>query len=174
MTILSSLQEIMDLKDPWDEAKKKLTGTWMWCDGTIQYIRAFLDNTHISTIDTVTNEGKNLLVKDLKVWLPETGIYPFANGDWIYLQKLPKRQWLRSFSESFYEIQLKETKQKLKKDSKYYIKELANSKKVDIYVTPEKLIYWRNICIGHIKNEEELVCTNTHFSQELIDWSKNT
>jgi hypothetical protein len=170
MPLRTALSRILNLEEPFNEAEKKLRHTWMFVNDELQYIQEFQDSNIVLVVDTITNKTSKVKVKTLEVWLPEAGVYPLPNGNFVLLTKLPKRQWLKSFSDTYYRMSL--FGEKDQKDSMH--KQLAKVKKQNIYVDHNKFIWWWDTKIGHVSSSHSLKCTNQHFSQELVDWCKQT
>jgi hypothetical protein len=169
MSMLSDLQTIMDMNDPWAEARKKLVGVWMFVNGKLVYIVDFSKPDNGVFINY--NEGDREFVKNpkLEVWLPESGLYQ-VDKILLTISKVPKRQWLKSFSSSFYTINTPD-KSPLPKDFK--IGDIERAKKLDIAVDKHARVwYWENL-IGYIKDSSNIVCTNLVYKQELLDWNKS-
>ena len=166
MSLKSELQKIINLDNPFNEASKKLYGTWMLVNGVIVQIRQFEE--HTAYFYNENGDSCKEIVKTLETWLPESGNYKLSTGNFVTIIKTAKRQWLKSFHDSFYSIHV-EGKKPLN-----YLNEIAHTKKQDILVDKNKTIWWWNTTIGYVKNHKTIVCTNKNFIQELIDWSKNT
>ena len=56
------------------------------------------------------------------------------------------------------------------KRNKDMIQQLFDCKRVNIYVDPTKYIWFFNKRIGFVKDANTIICTNSIFKQELIDW----
>jgi hypothetical protein len=164
------LQRIMDLPNPSEEAKKKLEGTYMIVNGTLEYVRElFINSSQLVSYDKRTDESSLINVHTLEVFLPEAGLYPLNSGNIVFLQKVPKRQWMKSYTENYYKKDIIGTAH-ITSD---VVKDLLGKKRQDIAVDTERNIWFWNKKIGYIKDSEHLVCSNTLFKQELIDWSRD-
>lgn len=165
---------IMDLPDPAIEAKRKLVNTYMVVNGKVLYIKDFnyaLDFA-LCSIDN-NSTGYKVRVNTLEVWLPETGLYPLNNGQAAFVTKCPKRQWLKSFSPSYYYINfIGENIKPLDESSSYY-NHIYQSKRVTIFVDSYRDIYYFNRNIGYVKDSITIVCTDSRFLQELKDWERD-
>lgn len=171
MSLLEELQRIMDMPNPTDEADKKLTKCYMVVNGEIKYVYSYLhDKGGLSFYDRATDKKHAIVVKTLDVFLPESGIYK-CEDTYIQVVKKPVRQWQRSMSENFYTVQDLLTGNG-RMDSVVLTK-IFKGKKVDVWVSSEANIYYKNSRIGFIKDEDTLICENKHFKQELLDWSRN-
>ncbi len=171
MTLLKELQRIMDMPDPVEEANKKLTKCYMIVNGEIKYVSSYMhDKDAVKWYDRTSDRTTALLVKTLDVFLPESGIYKCADT-YIQVVKKPLRQWQRSMSESFYTVQDLLTGSS--RMDTLVLTKVLQGKKVDVWVSSEANIYYKNSRIGFIKDENTLICENKHFKQELLDWSRN-
>ena len=167
MSLLNELQRIMDLPNPEEEAKKKLIGTIMIVNGKPGKIISF-DVT--SNLIEVQGEFRTeiIKVKTLEVYLPESGVYSHPNGTYIIIQKIPKRQWLKSFNSSYYDVEVIGNA-----DWNISLFDgIFDKKKQDIFVDIEKRVFFWSTQIGYIKDSSTIVCINKTFRQELIDWDK--
>jgi hypothetical protein len=173
MSLKTELQKIINLYDPFVEASKKLVNTYMYVNEELHYIKAFdaVDGSIITYDEKKELHIKIKPIKSLKVWLPETGIYPFANGNFVILSRSAKKQWLKSFSDSFYITQIKGNAQwKGIKGKKELIIEMSKRNCLIIYTAPDKYIWYIDRIIGYVKNSAEIICTEPIFQQELKDW----
>lgn len=172
MSILSELQRIMELDNPLTEAHKKLAETYMFVNGELSLV---FDLTSSNKIGVYLKNGDKSYILDkniqtLDVWLPETGLYFDSKGSLIYVSKVPKRQWLRSYSPNFYNSIHVETKNGVKWTS---LSDVAKSKKHDIAVDSRGNIWHHTMKIGYVKDSQTYTCTNQMFKQELIDWNNH-
>lgn len=171
--LYTSLQKIMDLKHPLDEAEKKLKNTHMEIDKILYYISGFdFESGRIKTINI--NNGDEYWIlpkKSINCFLPPSGIYQTIQGDIIGCIKVPIRQWKKSFSENFYKT-IWVTKPTNKSN---IIEQLFKATKKEIAISKDQNIYsyYSNSPIGYIE-KQHIICTNPHFKQELIDWNKQT
>jgi hypothetical protein len=160
----------MDLPNPVDEASKKLIGTMMFVNGKLKQVDKFLfDLDAVAVFDYDKDTTVAEVVKTLEVYLPEAGAYAHPDGYYVVLNKIPKRQWLRSFHSSFYNVQI--VGERL--TSNEIMAGIADKKKVNVFVSFDKYIYYWSNTIGYVKNSSTLVCTNPAFKQEIIDWDRN-
>lgn len=169
-TLLKELKRIIDLKEPLEEAKKKLTDTYMLVNGRVAFVRSFdnADDNIIFITDTQTGEHLNEDVKTLDVWLPETGVYKLKDGYCAYITKIPKRQWAKSFNRNFYKAKILGLEKDLS-TSRYT--EVANSVRESITNDIGGNIWFLNKRIGIISNKT-VTCLDKNYLQELKDWSK--
>jgi hypothetical protein len=159
-TLKQFIQEIMDLPQPKEEAEKKLVGTYMIVNGTPELIKGF---DYVQ--NTVITNNKIIKVKTIAPWLPESGLYITKKGDPWYITKVPKRQWLKSFAFSFYEIQ---DLSGWVEDPK--LEDVHECKRVSIGVDKCGQIFHNKTHIGYIE-KSNIVCTNSLYEQELRDWN---
>ena len=162
------LQEIMDLDEPFVEANKKLIDTYIFINDELVYLKEIGEGTGTVIVEDLEHRVlKRMKVSTIKVFLPETGIYPLEKGGFVFLTRLPKKQWHKSFTTNNYSFLCVNCK----KDSKTILN-ISKSKRYILYVDSDKQIYYLTRCIGYIKNAQEVVCTNLNFKQELKDWIK--
>jgi len=155
-----------DIHNIYDEAKKKLMGSWCFVNNELVQIYD-IPSDSVITAD-VCGKKKHIEVQTLKTWLPQTGIYPLESGQACFVVKQPKRQWHRSFMHSFYNVSSLEPTLL----PKNYLQLIAASQKTNIFVDTKQNIWWWSKIIGFVKNNETIVCTNKYYKQELIDWCK--
>jgi hypothetical protein len=169
LPLRTALTRILNLEEPFSEASKKLQNTWMFVNDELQFVKEFLDNNCVCIRNFTTEKTEKVKVRTLDVWLPEAGVYALSSGNHVLITKLPKRQWLKSFSDSYYRMSLFGNKDQ--KGSLY--KEASKSKKQNIYVDQDKYIWWWDVKIGFVNSSHSLKCTNQHYEQELRDWNRN-
>lgn len=174
MSLISELQCILDLKEPQGEAEKKFAKTYMLVNGEIVYVAGFNWNEQCLLTSTPNGGVLSYEVDSLEVFLPETGIYLLnIKKDVIpvFIQKIPKRQWLKSFSNSFYRMTHLSNGTEIKVNNVVYL-DLVKGR-IPIYVDRNQDIWHSYLRVGYIKNSTTLVCTNKLFEQELKDWWKH-
>jgi hypothetical protein len=180
--LVKRIEEILDLTGDiaLHEANKKLVNTVMFLNGKLEYIIEFhWDFNKVSYLnyDSLVKEGDplNVAVKSLEVFMPETGLYSSSEFGYIYINKVPKKQWAKSFSEAGY--MLYALVKKATKVNTYIqwknILNLTSFKKVDIIVNEEKEIFYHNHFIG-VLVEDKVICSNELFTQEIKDWLRDT
>lgn len=168
MSLLTELQHIFPgLGNPYEEAKKKLIGTWCLVNDNLVKI-VDITGQHILTYND-NEDSKNIPVTTLKPWLPQTGLYPIKTGIALFIVKRPVRQWNRSFHYDYYKIYFPNGTEV---ETTKILPELAQTKRTNIFIDSERRIWWWDKTIGYIKNNQTIVCTNKYYKQELIDWSK--
>jgi hypothetical protein len=78
------------------EANRKFSQTWLIVNGEILWV----NNFGVDYLEC--NQGMLLehQVQSITAWMPEPGIYPSnkENDEYLYLHRIPRRQWLKSFS----------------------------------------------------------------------------
>ena len=172
MTILfKELTRIMDLTHPEEEAKKKLSKTYMILNGKVAFISEFsIGHNQVVVYDNFTAKSDIVTVETLKTFLPEAGLYQLKNGNLYLLLKIPKRQWLKSFSYTFYKMVClyEECPQAYEP-----LNDIYNISKKDIAVSGNGIIYYWGKAIGFIKNSNTITCSNINYHQELTDWSRD-
>jgi len=168
--LMQALAKIMDLKDPLDEARKKLQDTYMVVNGKILYIKEFFTGTNqLLSINEDTGDGTLIDVLTLDVFLPEAGLYQLSSGNLLCLSKIPKRQWLKSFSRTYYNSDVLGTVTQETRP----ILDILYQKPQKIAVNSIGNIYFLQTKIGVVKNAKEFICLDLNFAQELIDWNNS-
>lgn len=168
--LMKELQRVFDMKEPWDEAKKKLHETWVIVNGEPVKILEFY-GTDSSIVDAKQTNGeiKAISVETLELFLPESGIYSDGKVG-LLVVKLPKRQWQKSFSDLFYKVRTVTKEAAL--IPKNYLDIIYKGKRQDIFVDGKKNIwFWENL-VGKI-DKGNIVCLDMNFEQELRDWSRD-
>ena len=164
MTILTeSIKKILNLPFPMDEAPKKLFNTFMLVNGKVEYVNKMYPSTN--KISTDEFEIKKIVVETLEVFMPEAGQYMTKDGLCVKINKVPFRQWLKSFSPLYY--QQEKTYFSL---SVIELAKTASGVKTQILVDLAQNIWFEGSKIGYVENEK-IVCTDKRFEQELIDWN---
>lgn len=171
MPLLDSLQRILDLEEPFEEAHKKLVNTYMIVNNTrvLKVLRFYELYNSIACECLETKKEIEVVVDKLDAFLPKSGVYRLKNQSLIKITKYPIRQWLRSFSPSFYKIAWVD---KIHKDfNDNYLSEIINQEPLGVYVTSFGVVEYNNIKIGKILANKNIECTNLNFKQEIIDWN---
>jgi len=162
----------MDLPFDWaaKESPSKLGETYLFLNDILVFVNGINGDgitfsTPSGTMHTFTDEDQ---VDSLKVWVPETGVY-FKKGsdEAVFLQRRPLRQWRKSFSPSFYELNFIGGKV-------FKIFDIDTASRKSIWVDRFGVIRHYTKEIGYVKDSENIVCTVKHFRQELSDWTKGT
>ena len=169
MTLLEHLQRIMNLPNPLEEANKKLVDTYMLVNGQVKLIKEF--NIYGDDAVVYCPKKDNIFVEKietLEIFLPEAGLYQLKAGGHVCLTKKPNRQWHKSYRPGNYNVEPFGSG-----TGNSFICELVGKQKKDILVHSNGLIYYWNKVIGRVKNSSEIVCTNIHYKQELMDWIRD-
>jgi len=171
MSLITELRRIMDMPNPNDEADRKLTKCFMLVNGEIRYVTEYLhEKGGLTYYDHKVDKKVSVVVKTLDVFLPEAGVYK-CEDTYIYVTKKPMRQWQRSISEGFYSVEDFITGSgRMTTD---VVSKIYKGKKVDIWVSPNAKLYYKNHNVGYVKDENTFICTSKHFKQELLDWSRD-
>jgi len=175
-TLLDMLCNIMELDKPMEEANRKLRKTYMIVNGIVLKVSDFdIPYNIIHYINPNSGDVEHVKVDTLQVFLPETGLYPLSNGQLLYVNKVPKRQWNKSFTFEYYsadnigEMNPKATKYRAKEQ---VLTEICYSKPSDIAIDYTGNIYYGSNVIGVVLNSKEVICNHQQYEQELIDWCK--
>jgi hypothetical protein len=94
-----------DLGKAYHEAQNnnKLRNTYMIVNGSLMLVRSFDVSSNVVVASDKMDSEKNVQVKTLDLWLPETGIYEVDNYP-TFLYRVPQKQWRKSFSWDFYAV----------------------------------------------------------------------
>lgn len=177
--LIDSLKEIIDTKNvdlAFHEAQNKLSNTVVKVSYGNLYqnkkliIRTFLD---LNSIEFINYDGNRFILKennltkiDIKIWLPETGVYFNQNKDPFVFYKKPRRQWKKSFSNENYDIE------SLNGLSLIDYNQIIDDSHSEIWIyDKKKLLMYYGKKIGKIENNK-IICTNMLFKQEIKDWIK--
>ena len=82
------------------EAAKKFNYTYLVINGKCQLVKDII-SSGIDADDFYRPED----IESIEIWMPKAGIYQYNLNHYLYLYRLPRRQWLKSLSlESNYSI----------------------------------------------------------------------
>jgi hypothetical protein len=168
MSLYSRMQQIMDLSNPISEANKKLLETYMVVNGEVVLIKEFVYDSD-KVIVKKSTKLQEIKVESIDVFLPESGIYRLDNDFRVLITKVPKRQWCKSFSSSYYNWVFLSGKQ-----TSEWLTELYKNLETrsDITLIKDKFYYWDKM-IGYIKSSKtksSVVCEDLNFKQELVEY----
>ena len=76
------------------EANKKFGGTFVIVNGELTQLQSINDSV-LYTYGKALAEDE---VESFEPWMPKAGIYHSDINDFVYLYRLPRRQWLKSFA----------------------------------------------------------------------------
>lgn len=166
--LLENLKQILDLEEPKHEAKKKLTGTWMVVNNVLTLVNDF-DFTKTPIKCFVSKGGLSTYISDpltIEPFLPESGIYKL-NHYWVIIEKRPVRQWLKSMADSFYSI-----KTLSNYDLVFNTIENIDTKQKPQYIVLDldKTLYYWNMPIGYLNENNKLILTNINYKHEVQKW----
>lgn len=159
------LSELMELPYPFEEALKKLGGTWILINDEMYRIE-HINCDEIIAIDRVGDVHcfGNTNIKTIQVFLPKSGTY-LVGDCFVTIERNPKRKWWKSFHWDFFKVL-----------SKYKISghayEILEGNLVDFYKHGNSLFYM-GYKVGDFK-ENKLLCVDMLFYQELLDWKEKT
>ncbi len=160
------LQTVLDLPISYavDEAPARLGDTIMLVNGELSYVRKINELGIILRYEG----GKEVTLTDnkvtsLEVWLPKTGIYSDKNKTGkVVLQRVPYRQWKRSYSPTFYITHFLGR-------SRFDILDIDVTSRESFGTTPDGLVWYNDIHIGTVNKVGDIICTDLRFEQELSD-----
>lgn len=173
MTLTEELVRIMDMDNPYNEADKKLTKTWMFVNGSLQYIHSFNYDDEEVVVQDFRGVKSAIKVSLLEVFLPETGLYTTTHPDGVdilLITKEPKKQWHKSFNTSFYLVK-GVNKDISMNNVSYYLKYLDPLSRKSLLVLENRDIIFFDKSIGYVNDEKAIICTDSRYKQELKDWS---
>lgn len=173
------LKRILSLQSDnlcFEEARKKFTDTYMLVNGSLAKIKAIQWTDKKLVIE---NKGKleEVYVKELEPFLPDTGLYRLdSSGQALFVIKVPKRQWLKSFSETYYDYaNVGQNKSGFTYSKHWHLfSDMSKSKRMDFFVDADKYIWYHTRKIGYVKDSNTLICEDSRYIQELKDWSRDT
>lgn len=143
-------------------SKEKLQNTWMRVNGKVMYVGKFLWDTN----EIVNKDKKKILVTDLDVFLPETGLY--SDGfSCCYVKKLPKKQWAKSFSYNNYGCLYLYMNGTMNDDD--YTDFVGRAQKVPFFLTPDGRLFFAKYTVAKVQDN---ICevSNPLFHQEVLDF----
>jgi hypothetical protein len=168
--VLKVLSQCMDLplQQVLHEAQKKLIGTFCVVDGKLMHIQEITEDYIQGYVHLEGKHNQLKLIEDPKeinFWLPDAGIYQFKNN-FVWLKKLPKKQWKKSFSWDFYTVESKSYTSQFNEFAYTIFKE--QQLPCDFYVTGSKIFYL-NRQIGTVTPSGILKLLDGYFEQEIKD-----
>lgn len=148
------------------EAHSKLAETYMMVNGELALVKEFGSTEML----IVTRGSPRKLVSDIQsldVCLPETGVYFTKDRKGaLFLSRLPKRQWKRSLSGTFYKIE------ELIGSANLF--SLDYSSPHSFWISPKGNVYHMCEKVGHLdQTNKEVICTKETFLQEMKDWLRD-
>lgn len=78
------------------EANRKFAETYMIVNDELMQVSSFNYNDHCLKTSSSTIYGDDVF--SIKPWMPQAGIYKTKKDSYVYLYRLPRRQWLKSIS----------------------------------------------------------------------------
>jgi hypothetical protein len=162
----------MDLPSPFDEARRKLNGTYCIVNNTLVYIVGITTSGIVVQVpgereDTNINDKQ---VESISLWLPDSGIYKILGLGWVKLTREPKRQWKKSFSTEFYRLNSL-TGSPFDLDGERISNIFKSKKENDIWVFDNYIMYY-DLIIGTINLDNSITVINPIFEQEIRDFHR--
>lgn len=158
--LLEQLQKILDFPYhsdlAYEEARKKLMGTWMLVNGELTYI----SDINQTTLCTTKGPIPETSINTLEVFMPQPGTYLTKDKQGIVtVKKRAGKQWRKSFNTDLYFW------------NDYDPEEIDwNYSK---FIEYQGFLYYLGNIVGIIDNGKVLV-TKYMFYQEILDESKRT
>lgn len=163
------LSKLLDLPSPINEANKKLTNTYCIVNGELVYIEEVTAEGLLVKIGDNIISIKDKEVFSFEVWLPETGMYLDKYNSYIEVVKHPRRQWRKSFSLSFYSINVLVHRLEISIDKTRTPINLFEAKKVNDVWKDEGNIYYCSTTIASCLKGKITVINNL-FEQEIKEF----
>lgn len=171
MSIVTEIKRVLDLPEAEAkaEAHSKLCDTILVVNGVPSYV-TMIDTgvmvAHLGVHKSVEIVGGD--VKSIEPWIPKTGIYQHSTLGPLFVQKIPHRQWKRSFNSGLYSICTLQGK------------EIGNfiwnslgidpESRVDFYKAKDGTIYYHMKKVGFFESDNTVVCTFPAIEQEMRAW----
>lgn len=104
--LLNILSNILELPShlTLGEAQKKLQGTYMVLNDSLEYIREINEESIVIGSGFNVSLIEEKYIESLVPWLPETGVSFVTPDSRVLLYKYPEKQWRKSFCYDFYTI----------------------------------------------------------------------
>ena len=170
MSYHKCLEAILDLpiNRVFDETSSKLEGTTMLVNGELAHVHRIREDGLI--LSSITGREKGVAhteIKTLEVWLPKTGVYTQrgTTNNKVLLERIPERQWKRSFNPSFYVVEY------LTKTGFDILETIPNTWE-SFWVDSNRTIWFLDLKVGVCEGDGTVTCTDARFVQELQDLSR--
>lgn len=152
------------------EANRKFASTYLIINDNLEYVLEFRGGQILvdgATIETVRN---------IQPWMPEAGIYKCGELSHIYLHRLPKRQWLKSFSlnNNYAFIEVNDHPREFNIHAMYEDWR-DNTKQDRNWMFKHNYLIYKFHVVGKVdKNNIKIEVTDSNFLQEILDkWNKH-
>jgi hypothetical protein len=171
MSIVTEIKRVLDLPEAEAkaEARSKLCETILVVNGVPSYvtlIEAGVMVAHLGASRAV--ELASVDVKSIEPWVPKTGIYQHPTLGPLFVQKIPLRQWKRSFNSGLYSVQT--LKGKVIGDFIFTSLGIDPESRVDFYKDKDGVIYYHMKKVGFFESDNTVVCTFPAIEQEMRAW----
>lgn len=151
------------------EAPGKLNDTVMFINGVLENVRNVREDGIILHASPTNPAGKSIMgdcISSLELWLPKTGVYSEANGNRkVFLQRVPYRQWKRSFSATFYDMKWL--------PSNFGPTNIDPKSRVDFWADTTGNVWYMTYKVAVFKDSETILCLDCRFEQEIRDFIRN-
>jgi len=155
-----------------DEIRKKLANTFLILGKTLVYINEVTElGMHTSFPKNGSKQIYSLSfdqITNIEPFLPDTGMYETGEG-LLFLEKLPRKQWKKSFSWDFYTYYFLNDEGQNMNDLPFSIYKSTNYSN-DIIISGDS-VYYLYKKIGKVI-DNLIKCTDNLFKQELIDYTR--
>jgi len=149
------------------EAQKKLHDTYLVVNDVLVYVKE-ISETSIRGFDNTYQDKLYVgdAVNSINAFLPDSGVYEVPKCGIIFLTKIPRKQWKKSFSTDFYSISGENAGDAI---FKIYS---CNLSPVNFYISKNHLWYLKKK-IGDVV-AQTIHLKDDDYRQELIDLTKRT
>lgn len=166
--LLSIILDLPSLGLVMQEAPGKLAGTIMLVNGNLTQVNKVREEGLV--LGDEGNPVGALLPGDqitsLEVWLPRTGIYSEKEGRRkVFLQRVPYRQWRRSFHPSFYSAKWLPTN--------FGFLNVDPQSRVEYWSDAAGNVWYMTNKVAVFQNDYTLICLDSRFEQELRDFVRD-
>jgi hypothetical protein len=171
MSIVTEIKRVLDLPEAEAkaEAHSKLCETILVVNGVPSYVTRIEADVMVAHLGVSREvELASVDVKSIEPWVPKTGIYQHPTLGPLFVQKIPHRQWKRSFNSSLYSV--KTIKGKAIVDFIFTSLEIDPESRVDFYKDKDGVIYYHMKKVGFFESDNTVVCTFPAIEQEMRAW----
>lgn len=157
-----------------DEVRKKLANTFLVMGKTLVYASE-INDLGISCSYLAEDGDKKTIgvafdsIKNIAPYLPDTGIYETKAGV-NFLEKLPRKQWKKSFSWDFYTYHFIDDNDTNEIFELPFLMYNSKNYSSDILISGDT-VYYLYKKIGKVV-DNLIKCTDDLFKQELIDYTR--
>lgn len=177
--LIKGLEKIMDLDDGEtfrSEVSRKLTNTVMIINGSLVLVTDFMYNQCVIIgydLKAVKNDRPvEFKVNSIEVFTPESGLFVTEEGYYLYITKIPKKQWFKSFCDPAYTVIRLNGNLQQDTVSWRQVLGIKSLEKKNIILAKNGNIFYHDLNVGSVLGDK-VICNNSLFKQELIDWVRD-